>query len=341
MEEQVFSREMTDAFYLTKESNKRMISTFPGRPPDKNMVWIPGGTFLMGSDRHYPEEGPPHLVRVDGFWMDRYTVTNKQFQRFVKDTGYVTVAERLPKPEDYPGAQLELLVPGSAVFQQSNSANLQTCSWWVYVPGANWRHPEGLESSIKGRENYPVVHIAYEDAAAYAIWCNKLLPTEAQWEFAARGGLEGAVYAWGNEFAPNGKQMSNIWQGTFPWQNLKPHPPRPEPVGSYPPNGYKLYDMVGNVWEWTSDWYREQHRKHKTKSCCIPLNPRGGNQEESLDLRTPNFQIPRKVVKGGSFLCAPNYCQRYRPAARHPETVDTSTCHIGFRCIVNLVVPNM
>ncbi|MGH8000456.1 MAG: formylglycine-generating enzyme family protein [Brasilonema sp.] len=306
-----------------------------GKAPDKDMVWIPGGAFIMGSDHHYPEEAPAHLVRVDSFWMDRYAVTNKQFQRFVKATSYVTVAERPPKPEDYPGAIPELLVPGSAVFQQpKHPVHLQTFSWWVYVPGANWRHPTGPESSIKGRENYPVVHIAYEDAEAYAAWAGKLLPTEAQWEFAARGGLEGAVYSWGNEFSPKGKRMANTWEGEFPWQNLKPRSPGAEPVGSYPPNGYGLYDMTGNIWEWTIDWYRDSHPQNKTKSCCIPINPRSGTQEESFDPNTPLSRIPRKVLKGGSFLCAHNYCQRYRPAARHPETVDTSTCHIGFRCVV-------
>lgn len=327
--------------FSASRPDKQSDSTRPGKPPRKGMVWIPGGTFMMGSDHHYPEEGPAHRVTVDGFWMDQYTVTNKQFQRFVKETGYVTFAERPPKPEDYPGALPELLVPGSVVFQQpKHPVDLRTCSWWDYVPGANWRHPEGSGSSIKGRENHPVVHIAYEDAEAYAAWAGQSLPTEAQWEFAARGGLEGAVYTWGNEFAPKGKRMANTWFGEFPWQNLKPRPPGTEPVGSYPPNGYGLYDMAGNVWEWTTDWYRaghpENNPENKTKSCCIPVNPRGGTQEESFDPNTPQIRIPRKVLKGGSFLCAPNYCMRYRPAARHPETVDTSTCHIGFRCVANV-----
>ena len=322
---------------LSGKSDRQIAIKRPGKAPDKDMVWIPGGAFVMGSDHHYPEEAPAHLIRVNGFWMDRYAVTNKQFQRFVKATGYVTVAERPPKPEDYPGAIPELLVPGSAVFQQPKQpVNLQTCSWWVYVPGANWRHPAGPGSSIKGRDNYPVVHIAYEDAEAYAAWAGKLLPTEAQWEFAARGGLEGAVYSWGNEFAPKGKRMANTWEGEFPWQNLKPRSAGAESVGSYPANGYGLYDMIGNVWEWTTDWYRDSHPENKKKSCCIPVNPKGGTQEESFDPNIAQAQIPRKVLKGGSFLCAPNYCQRYRPAARHPETIDTSTCHIGFRCVVNV-----
>jgi formylglycine-generating enzyme len=305
------------------------------KPPGKGMVWIEGGTFLMGSDHHYPEEAPAHNVTVSGFWIDQFTVTNKQFQRFVKETGYVTFAERPPKPENYPGALPELLVPGSLVFQAPDRpVDLRTCSWWSYVPGANWRHPHGPGSSIKERENDPVVHIAYEDAATYAAWAGKSLPTEAQWEFAARGGLEGATYVWGEEFAPKGRLMANVWQGEFPWQNAKSRLPAPEPVGSYAPNGYGLYDMAGNVWEWTEDWYRDRHPENKTKSCCIPVNPRGGTQQESYDTATPEIQIPRKVLKGGSFLCASNYCLRYRPAARHPEMVDTSTCHIGFRCVV-------
>jgi formylglycine-generating enzyme len=305
----------------------------PGRPPDKDMVWIPGGTFTMGSNDHYPEEAPTRRVTVTGFWMDKYAVTNKQFQRFVKATKYVTVAERSPNPEDYPGALPELLVPASLVFEQpAYPVDLNFCNWWNYVPGANWRNPEGPGSSIKGRENYPVVHIAYEDAEAYAKWAGKALPTEAQWEFAARGGLESAVYVWGNEFSHN-KLLANIWQGAFPWQNLKSHPPRPEPVGSYPPNNYGLYDMTGNVWEWTIDWYLSKPLSSKPKSCCIPVNPKGGTLEESYDPDFPQSRIPRKVLKGGSFLCAENYCFRYRPAARHAETIDTSTCHIGFRCI--------
>jgi formylglycine-generating enzyme required for sulfatase activity len=319
---------------VTKYHPDRLPAPRRKKPPAKGMVWIEGGTFLMGSDHHYPEESPAHQVTVDGFWIDQYAVTNKQFQRFVKETGYVTVAERTPNPENYPGALPELLVPGSLVFQAPNpSIDLRFCSWWKYVPGASWRHPQGPGSSIKGKDIYPVVHIAYEDAATYAAWADKSLPTEAQWEFAARGGLEGATYVWGNELMPKGRLLANIWQGEFPWQNLKSRPPATEPVGSYPPNGYGLYDMVGNVWEWTEDWYRDRHPENKTKSCCIPVNPRGGTQQESYDPATPEIQIPRKVLKGGSFLCAHNYCVRYRPAARHPEMVDTSTCHIGFRCV--------
>ncbi|MEC4814847.1 MAG: formylglycine-generating enzyme family protein [Scytonema sp. PMC 1069.18] len=308
----------------------------PSNPPKKDMIWIPGGTFQMGSNsRKYPEEGPIHTVTVSGFWMDKYLVTNKQFQKFVKETGYITFAEKVPKAEDYPNADPEMLVPGSAVFiKPDRPVDPRTLCWWQYVEGANWRHPEGKGSSITNRENHPVVHIVYEDALAYAKWAGKELPTEAQWEFAARGGLEGAEFAWGDELMPNGKLMANTWKGEFPWQNLKSQPPGAEAVGNYPPNGYGLYDMIGNVWEWTQDWYREQHPKNPAKACCNPKNPRGGKEEDSYDIKLhPSMRKPRKVLKGGSFLCAPNYCARYRPAGRHPEDIDTSTNHIGFRTI--------
>jgi len=205
------------------------------------------------------------------------------------------------------------------------------------VPGANWRHPEGPDSSLEGRENHPVVHVAYEDAEAYATWVGKTLPTEAQWERAARGGLEGATYTWGNEFAPGGIMMANTWQGEFPWQNLLTDGyARTAPVGSFPPNGYGLYDMAGNVWEWTTDWYQAHHPNESARACCAPVNPKGAAREESFDPAQPLIRIPRKVLKGGSYLCAPNYCLRYRPAARIPEMIDTSTGHIGFRCIFNM-----
>lgn len=301
------------------------------------MIWISGGTFEMGSNsRKYPEEGPIHTVTVSGFWIDKYLVTNQQFEQFVQETGYITFAEKAPKAEDYPNADPEMLVPGSAVFIKPNQpVDPRTLCWWKYIPDANWRQPQGKGSSIKDKENHPVVHIVYEDALAYANWAGKQLPTEAQWEFAARGGLEGKEYAWGDEFIPNGKVMANTWKGQFPWQNLKPQPPRAEAVGNYPPNGYGLYDMIGNVWEWTQDWYREQHPKNPAKACCTPQNPRGAKEEESYDVRLhPSMRKPRKVLKGGSFLCAPNYCARYRPAARYPEDIDTSTNHIGFRTII-------
>jgi formylglycine-generating enzyme len=306
-----------------------------GAPPFAGMVWIPGGVFLMGSDRHYPEEAPAHKAAVDGFWMDRCTVTNSQFQRFVDATGYVTLAERPADPSDYPGAKPELLRPSSVVFKKApRGTDLgDHRKWWAYVPGADWRHPRGPSSTVKGLENHPVVHVAFQDAEAYAIWAGKALPTEAEWEFAARGGIDGAEYVWGDEFTPSGRHMANTWQGEFPWQNrFDDGYEWTAPVGAFPANGYGLYEMAGNVWEWTTDWYQE-HSKIDSP-CCALRNPRGGDREASYDPGQPEIKIPRKVMKGGSYLCAPNYCRRYRPAARMSQPVDTSTCHLGFRCIV-------
>jgi sulfatase modifying factor 1 len=303
-------------------------------PPSDGMVRIPGGSFLMGSDRHYPEEAPAHRVTVDGFWMDRCTVTNREFQLFVEATEHVTLAERPAKAADYPGAKPELLAPSSVVFKKApRGTGLDDhYNWWVYVRGANWRHPRGPASSIKGLENHPVVHVAFEDAQAYADWARKELPTEAEWEFAARGGLDRAEYAWGDEFTPGGRHMANTWQGEFPWQNLTQDGYAwTAPVGSFPANGYGLHDVAGNVWEWTTDWYQEHGRIESP--CCTLHNPRGAERDASIDPREPKIRIPRKVMKGGSFLCAPNYCRRYRPAARMSQPLDTSTCHLGFRCI--------
>jgi formylglycine-generating enzyme len=308
-----------------------------GPPPDPEMVWIPGGTFRMGSDEHYPEEAPAHRVSVSGFWMDRYQVTNNDFRRFVEETGYVTVAERPLDPANYPDALPELLVPGSAVFRQPpHRVDLgEYRTWWAYVPGANWREPEGPGSSLRGRGRHPVVHVAYEDAAAFAAWSGKALPTEAEWERAARGGVDGAMYIWGDEFMPGGRLMANVWIGEFPWQRLRRDAPLGTMrAGSFPPNAYGLFDMAGNVWEWTEDWYQDRHPEEAGKPCCIPVDPRGGAREQSYDPSLPGVRHPRKVLKGGSYLCAANYCLRYRPAARSPETVDSSTCHIGFRCVV-------
>jgi formylglycine-generating enzyme len=315
------------------EQNRRTLEA--SRPLHKNMVRVPGGTFLMGSNDFYPEERPLHRVFVDGFWLDEHAVTNAEFRRFVKATGHVTLAERPPDPAGYPGARPEMLVPASVVFRQPpHRVDLRNhYNWWAYVPGANWRHPEGPASTLHGRERHPVVHVAYEDAAAYASWVGKELPTEVEWEFAARGGLEGATYAWGNEFSPKGKTMANTWQGEFPIENLRTDRfERTAPVGSFPPNGYGLFDVTGNVWEWTTDWYRDHHRPES--ACCGSVNPNIGDREQSYDPQMPGVPIPRKVIKGGSFLCAPNYCRRYRPAARMHHPVDTGTCHIGFRCIV-------
>ncbi len=306
------------------------------RPPAKEMVWISEGVFLMGSDRHYAEESPAHKVKVNGFWLDRYLVTNAQFQKFVKATGYTTLAERPANPDDYPGAKPELLQPSSIVFIKPDRpiSTENHYQWWHYITGANWRHPEGKGSSIKGREKHPVVHIAYEDAQAYAQWIGKDLPTEAEWEYAAQGGQKGNEFAWGDELHPKGKMMANTWQGAFPHENTCDDGyERTSPVGVFPPNGYGLYDMIGNIWEWTSDWYQE-HKNLKKSSCCTLDNPRGGTVENSYDPSLPDIRIPRRVTKGGSFLCAPSYCRRYRPAARMPQAVDTSTCHLGFRCII-------
>jgi len=300
------------------------------------MCRIPGGTCRVGSDRHYPEEAPVHRVIVDAFWIDRTPVTNRQFRDFVRATGYVTFAERRPDPKDYPGALPHMLYAGSLVFTPPNHpADLRFWGeWWTYLKGADWRHPFGPRSSIHGLDNHPVVHVAYCDALAYAHWAGKDLPTEAEWEFAARGGLDGAEFAWGDELTPGGQHMANTWQGDFPRQNLaRDGFERTSPVTAFPPNGYGLRDMIGNVWEWTTDYYAAKHTADPAKPCCIPENPRGGREDQSYDPCQPGNRIPRRVLKGGSHLCAPNYCRRYRPAARHPQQIDTSASHIGFRCV--------
>lgn len=307
------------------------------RDAPTRMVWIPGGTFRMGSEDSYPEESPVHQVSVDGFWMDCYAVTNAEFAKFVHATGYATLAERPLNPADFPGAPVENLRPGSMLFSRTNRAVdlADYTNWWVWAPGTNWRHPHGPRSSLSGMEQHPVVHIAYEDAEAYALWAGNALPTEAEWEFAARGGLDGKKFTWGDEECPGGKQMANSWQGEFPWQNLLLDGYEgTSPVGSYPPNDYGLFDMAGNVWEWTTDWYVARQPHQEIKACCSPeLSPRIATSEQSLDPRQPQFKIPRKVVKGGSHLCAPNYCLRYRPAARQPQMIDTGMSHLGFRCV--------
>lgn len=302
-----------------------------------DMVWIPGGTFRMGSDSHYPEEAPVHRVAVDGFWMDRTPVTNRQFKKFVKETGHVTFAEIPPDPKDYPGALPHMLYAGSLVFvPPRQQVDLRDWSqWWSFMKAADWRHPYGPKSNINVLDNHPVVHVSFSDALAYAKWAGKHLPTEAEWEFAARGGLDGAEFAWGGDFTPGNVHMANTWQGEFPRQNLSQDGfERTSPVTAFPPNGYGLQDMIGNVWEWTTDWYVPRHEADAPKACCIPQNPRGASESESYDPCQSNVKIPRKVLKGGSHLCAPNYCRRYRPAARHPEPIDTSTSHVGFRCVV-------
>ena len=300
------------------------------------MLRITGGTFRMGSDRHYPEEAPVHRVTVDGFWMDRTPVTNRQFKEFVRATGHVTFAEIKPDPKNYPGMLPHMLFAGSLTFTPPNRAvDLRNWNqWWSLLEGADWRHPYGPKSNINGLDNHPVVHVTFGDALAYAQWVGKDLPTEAEWEFAARGGLDDAEYAWGDELTPGGRHMANTWQGDFPRQNTNGDGfERTSPVNAFPANGYGLHDMIGNVWEWTTDWYTTKHQADSAKACCIPQNPRGGQEDRSYDPSLPHIKIPRKVIKGGSHLCAPNYCRRYRPAARHAEPVDTSTSHVGFRCI--------
>jgi len=308
----------------------------PGDISATDMVAIPGGTFRMGSNDHYPEEAPAHRVTVDGFWIDRTPVTNRQFKIFVKGTGHKTFSEIPPDPKDYPGALRHMLYAGSLVFVPPlRLSNLQDWSqWWSFMKGADWRHPYGPKSDINVQDNHPVVHISFSDALAYARWAGKDLPTEAEWEFAARGGLDGAEFAWGDEFTPGGTHRANTWQGEFPLHNNNDDGhERTSPVTAFPPNGYGIHDMIGNVWEWTTDWYAPKHEPDAWKACCIPQNPRGGSEANSYDPRQPNIRIPRKVLKGGSHLCAPNYCRRYRPAARHAEPIDTSTSHVGFRCV--------
>ncbi|NMJ41034.1 formylglycine-generating enzyme family protein [Roseomonas sp. JC162] len=301
------------------------------------MTHVPGGTFLMGSDHHYPEERPQHAATVAGFWIDETAVTNATFAAFVEATGYVTVAERPLDPAMYPGADPAMLAPGGLVFRMTQGPvdTRDVSNWWHWTPGAFWRAPEGPGSDLAGRGEHPVVQVAYEDAEAYARWAGKDLPTEAEWECAARGGLDGAEYAWGDELAPNGEHVANTWQGPFPWRNFAADGfERTCPVRSFAPNGYGLYEVCGNVWEWTTDWWGAKHAADPNKPCCAPVNPRGPSIEGSYDPGQPAIRIPRKVVKGGSFLCAPSYCRRYRPAARHAQMIDSGMSHIGFRCVI-------
>ena len=306
------------------------------------MVAIPGGTFLMGSDRFYPEEAPARQVRVDPFWIDATPVTNRAFAAFVADTGHVSLAETAPDPRDYPGMPADMARAGSLLFVSPPRVhNLHDVTqWWQFRFGADWRHPTGPDSTLDGLEEHPVVHIAYDDALAYAGWAGRELPTEAEWEFAARGGLDDADYAWGDTLAPGGTPLANYWQGRFPVANDRlDNWDRTSPTRSFPPNGYGLHDMIGNVWEWTQDWYGDRSRA-PTPGCCIPANPRGGRRADSHDPHDAGPAIGRKVLKGGSHLCAENYRRRYRPAARYPQPVDTSTCHVGFRCVVRSAPPH-
>lgn len=303
------------------------------------MIALPGGTFTMGSDCFYPEERPARQVAVDGFSIQPAPVTNWQFEAFVQATGYVTLCELAPDPANYPGMPPELAHAGSLVFNTPVAPfhPQDFRAWWSFCFDANWRQPLGPGSSITGLEDHPVVHIAFADARAFAEWAGLALPTEAEWEYAARGGLADSDYAWGDELAPGGAMLANYWQGQFPAQNtLADGWERTSPIGHFPPNPFGLSDMIGNVWEWTADWYAEHTTTAmpgKVKACCIPRNPRGGDETGSADPCQPGLPIGRKVLKGGSHLCAENYCQRYRPAARYPQPIDTSTSHVGFRCV--------
>jgi formylglycine-generating enzyme required for sulfatase activity len=298
-------------------------------PASKGMIWIPGAEFRMGSDRHYPEEAPVRTVSVEGFWIDAHPVTNRQFARFVRETGWVTFAELPPQPADYPGALPEMLFAGSLVFFPTDGPVPldDIAAWWRFTPGACWKAPLGEGSTLAGLWDHPVTHVSWVDVEAYARWAGKDLPTEAEWEYAARGGLDGAEFAWGHELAPHGRIMANTWRGDFPWRWKKTARNfRTSRVGSFPPNGYGLFDMIGNVWEWTKDWWAVSE---PPAACCGVERRR---MEASASPQAP--AIPRKVLKGGSHLCAPSYCRRYRPAARHAQPVDTSASHVGFRCVV-------
>ena len=306
-------------------------------PELTSLTPIPGGEFEMGSDAEQPEEAPAHRVRVDAFSIEQHPVTNAQYTAFVEATGYRTVAERPLDPADYPGAPAANLAAGSLVFTPtSGPIDLRHMSqWWTWTPGACWRRPEGPQSSIDDRGQHPVAHIAFEDAQAYAEWAGRELPTEAEWERAARGGVDGRTFTWGDDPRPDGQRLAKYWDGSFPWRNnASDGYERTAPIGTYPANDYGLFDMTGNVWEWTTDWYAGQHAADADKPCCVPNNPRGPSMQRSYDPAQPQFKIPRRVIKGGSFLCADEYCQRYRPAARRPQMVDTGMSHVGFRCVV-------
>lgn len=329
----------TARFTATVENTAR-----PSAPVPEGMVWIPGGEFSMGAHdppdmndevgmRATTDSRPIHRVYVDGFWMDKTEVTNDQFAAFVRDTGYVTVAERKPKAEDFPGAPPESLVPGSIVFSPPNHAVPLNnhFQWWAYVKGADWRHPSGPASTIDGRGTYPVVHVAYEDAVAYATWAGKRLPTEAEWEFAARGGLTGAIYPWGNTFKHDGKWMANSHQGHFPDRDSgEDRFSGIAPVAQFPPNGYGLYDVGGNVWEWVSDWYREDYYGQLVAAGAVARNPQGPSS--SFDPSEPGQ--PKRVHRGGSFLCTDEYCSRYMVGTRGKGEVSTGTNHLGFRTVM-------
>ncbi len=311
-----------------------------GTAPARDMVWLPGGTFRMGSDHHYPEEAPAHEVTVAGFWIDRTPVTNRQFEAFVAATGYTTVAEIAPRAEDYPGALPELLQPGSLVFTPTpGPVRLDDWTqWWRWIFGADWRHPTGPGSSLDELWDHPVVQLALADVEAYCAWAGTELPTEAEWEYAAWGGNSGHEFAWGDDLEPGGRHMANVWQGPFPHANSGADGfIRTSPVGHFPANGFGLFDMIGNVWEWTADWWTARHAP--ARSCCGSDRGRLDPRAASIDPAMPDIPIPRRVLKGGSHLCAPSYCRRYRPAARHAQAIDSASTHIGFRTIRRTPAP--
>jgi formylglycine-generating enzyme len=317
--------------------------TPPGKTP-AGMVWITGGEFSMGAqdppDMEHDKVGmqathdsrPIHRVYVDAFWMDRTDVTNAEFAKFVAATHYMTEAERTPKAEDFPGAPPENLVAGAVVFAPpDHPVPLNDfLQWWTYVKGANWRHPNGPDSDIKGKENYPVVQVSYDDAKAYAKWAGKRLPTEAEWEFAARGGLTGKPFVWGDSFRPNNKYMANTFQGHFPNKNTDDDGYNAtSPVTTFPPNGYGLYDMAGNVWQWTSDWYRPDYYRQLAASGEVAHNPTGPDNSVDPEERG----VSKRVMRGGSYLCTDQYCSRYMVGTRGKGEASTGTNHLGFRCV--------
>ncbi|WP_237722744.1 formylglycine-generating enzyme family protein [Singulisphaera acidiphila] len=313
---------------LSHEQASGASRTLPPGVAPEGMVWIPAGDFAMGSDDESMSDARPvHRVSLDGFWMDRTEVTNRQFERFVRATGYTTVAEQAPDPKAFPGAPKELLVPGSLVFSPPvGRVSLEDhLAWWRYVPGANWKHPSGPDSSIQGLEDHPVVQVCFDDALAYAKWAGKRLPTEAEWEYAARGGLDGKRYCWGDDLKPGGKWQVNNWQGLFPNENMKEDGfDGTAPTGSFAVNGYGLSDMAGNVWEWCADWYQPNYDPSQAR------NPQG--PDSSHDPAEPG--IPKRVQRGGSFLCSDLYCVRYLPGARGKGATDSGASHVGFRCVL-------
>ena len=316
-------------YFLSLNPTNALAETAPSCP--EGMVYIPSGTFSMGSDNQdFVEEKVVNDVTLDSFCIDSHEITNAQWSEFVKETNYLTIAERPLSKEQFPELQEEERKPGSMVFQPPEAGLQQVAymSWWHWVRGANWQHPFGEDSDIQGKENYPVVHISYEDAVAYAQWAGKQLPTEAQWEYAARGGLKEKDYTWGDEYSA---QKANTWQGMFPFFNTKKDGYLGiAPIGIFPPNDYGLYDMAGNVWEWTQDWFQVERN-----GMTHQKNPTGPNQ--GYDPKKPMDKLVH-VIKGGSYLCAPNYCSRYRPAARESQPFDTGTTHIGFRLVKNFQV---